>query len=234
MMVSKPAVYVVMLYCVATWCAAAAEAGSSTTNETATVLTNRPVTLAHALRTNLLGTYNLAPVWTGKCEVAVATGIFRNPERPVFATNRYALKFDVAVITSKNPVGHVGPKGIARTEKDGGYSALFTLRDSLPVNAELGLAERAAPLIKLLGVPQGFGVTSGQGSEVRRRLNWRFFSINTETNLETLEVTAMVEKRPTPGERHDYFDIKDVDGRIDSLEIVRGRASPEIKSPKKS
>jgi hypothetical protein len=177
--------------------------------------------LTQALGTNVVGTYKLEPVWTGKCEVVVATGIFRNPERPVFATNRYKLKFDMAVVTPKKPVGHVGPKGIARFEKDGGYTALYTLRDSPPSNAELGLAESVAGLIELLGPPQGFPAMTGRGSDARNRLNWRFFKLNADTNLETLDVTAIVEKPSSAKSAH-----------IDSLEVVRGTASPEIKPPK--
>jgi len=206
-------------YCIALWNVAAAE----TTNEALVAFSNRPpVTLTQALGTNVVGTYKLEPVWTGKCEVVVATGIFRNPERPVFATNRYKLKFDMAVVTPKKPVGHVGPKGIARFEKDGGYTALYTVRDSLPVNAELGLAESVAGLIQFLGPPQGFPPTTGQGSDARNRLNWRFFKMSGDTNVETLEVTAIVEKRASARDAH-----------IDSLEVLRGQASPEIKPAKK-
>jgi hypothetical protein len=224
MIVSKSRVCVAIIYCAATWSVSAAEAGSSATNETAAALSNRPpVTLTQVLRTNLVGTYKLAPVWTGKCVVAVATGMFRKPEPPVFATNRYALKFDTAVIAPKKAVGNVGPKGIARSEKDGGYSVLHTYHDSLPSDSQIKSAATQADLEKVLGLAHGFPAMSGRGEESRVRLQWAFFSLKKDASLDTLDVTAIVEKRLSTKQAY-----------IDSLEILRGNAWPEIKSPKKS
>src|SRR5258705_6231958 len=221
MTVSKFLSLAALSYCTGIWSVAAAEA---TTNETLVALSNRPpATLAQALRTNLAGTYNLAPVWSGKCAVVVATGISKKHEPPVFATNRYALKFDTVMITQKKAVGNVGPKGIARSEKDGGYSALHTYEEFLPSDFRIKSAATQAELEKILGLPHGFPAMSSRGDESRVRLQWAFFSVNKDASLDTLDVTAIVEKRASTNQAH-----------IDSLEVLRGNAWPEIKSPKKS
>src|SRR5688572_20580420 len=86
-------------------------------------------TLAQALRTNGVGKHTFSPAWTGQCAVVHATGIFAQAEPPVMATNRYRVKFDTVVVPPKDSIGNVGLRGIARAEKDGGYSALHVQRN---------------------------------------------------------------------------------------------------------
>jgi hypothetical protein len=176
-------------------------------------------TLAQVLRTNAFGKHAFSPALTGQCAVVHATGIFNRTEPPVMATNRYRLKFDTLVVAPKAPFGNVGPLGLARAEKDGGYSALHTRRDNLPGDANLQSAKTLADLEKLLGQRQGFPASAGEGSD---RLSWSVFTLNKAQSLDTLQVNAVVEKRPRAKDAH-----------VHSLEILRGKAEVEIKTPEK-
>ena len=176
-------------------------------------------TLAQALGTNVVGTHTFSPAWTGQCAVVHATGIFSRPEPPVMATNRYRVKFDTVVVPPKAQIGNVGPRSLARAEKDGGYSALHTQRDNLPGDAKLQSAKTLADLEKLLGQPQGFPSNAGEGGD---RVSWSAFALNKDVSLETLQVNAIVEKRP-----------RAKDANVHSLEIVRGKAAVEVKTPEK-
>jgi hypothetical protein len=178
--------------------------------------------LIHALQTNAVGSYKLSPVWTGQCAVVVASGVFTKPEPPVFATNRYTLKFDLGVVTPKGPIGNVGPRAVAMHDTNGGYRALHTLRESLPSDAKLKMSATAGDLEKILGAPHGFPEPTGYGPHPRNRWNWRFFALNGDASLETLQVTAIADKRVTAKE-----------ARIEGLEILRGKAWPEVKAAKK-
>ena len=194
----------------------AAEEG---TNKIATL---PELTLAQALRTNVASTFKIAPAWTGQCAVVHATGAFTAPKRPEVATNRYDLKFDLAVVAPKNPVGHVGPKGVATSDTNGGYRALHSIRDSLPTDPAIKSASTQTALQKALGPAQGFPQATGYGPIARTQLTWSLLSVK-ETTLDTLQVNAVVEKGPGSGEP-----------RVESLEILRGAARPEIKAPKKT
>ena len=197
---------------------AAAEKDASSTNKASSA----PLTLTQALNTNGVGTFNVSPAWTGRCAVVFATGAFKAPDSPVFATNRYRLNFDLVVITPKTAIGHVGPKALAMHDTNGGYRSLHTLRESLPADAKIKAAATQADLEKILGLPHGFPEAARYGQPAHNRLNWSLVTVN-KTVLDTLQVTAAVEK-PT-GSR---------DPRVESLEILRGTAQPEIKPPKKS
>jgi len=176
-------------------------------------------TLAQALGTNVVGTHAFSPAWTGQCAVVHATGIFDRAEPPVIATNRYRVKFDTVVVAPNAPVGNVGPRGLARAEKDGGYSALHTQRENLPGNTKVQSAKTLADLEKLLGQPQGFPASAGEGSD---RVSWSAFTLNKGVSLDTLQVNAVVEKRPRAKDAH-----------VHSLEILRGKAAVEVKTPEK-
>src|SRR5688572_23513341 len=176
-------------------------------------------TLTQALSTNVVGKHTFSPAWTGQCAVVHATGIFNRAEPPVLATNRYRVKFDTVVVAPKAQVGNVGPRAIARAEKDGGYSALHTQRDELPGDKKLQSAKTLADLEKLLGRPQGFPSSAGEGSE---RVSWSAFALNKDQILNTLQVNAVVEKRPRAKDAH-----------VHSLEILRGKAAVEVKTPEK-
>src|SRR5688572_19922192 len=102
------------------WLVGAAALGAAAAAETNAL---RPLTLDELLQTRAAGTYRLSPALSGKRAVVVATGAFTQPEPPVSATNRYKLKFDTAVVTPARTIGNVGPHAIARSEKDGGFSA---------------------------------------------------------------------------------------------------------------
>jgi len=174
-------------------------------------------TLPQALGTNVVGKHTFSPAWTGQCSVVHATGIFRQTEPPVVATNRYRVKFDTVVIPPKAQIGNVGARGLARAEKDGGYSALHTQRDNLPGDTKLQSAKTLADLEKILGQPQGFPSSAGEDSD---RVSWSAFALNKGQSLDTLQVNTVVEKRPRAKDAH-----------IHSLEIVRGNASVEVKTP---
>jgi len=176
-------------------------------------------TLTQALSTNVVGKHTFSPAWTGQCAVVHATGIFNRAEPPVLATNRYRVKFDTVVVAPKAQVGNVGPRAIARAEKDGGYSALHTQRHELPRDKKLESAKTLADLEKLLGRPQGFPSSAGEGSE---RVSWSAFALNKDESLNTLQVNAVVEKRPRAKDAH-----------VHSLEILRGKAAVEVKTPEK-
>jgi hypothetical protein len=195
-----------------------ATAAESSTNTATSPL----LTLTQALKTNAVGTFSVTPAWTGKCAVVFATGSFKAPEPPVIVTNRYKLNFDLVVIAPKTAIGHVGPKAVAMHDTNGGYRALHTFRESLPSDAKLKAAATQADLERLLGLPHGFPETTRHDQQALNRLKWSLVTVN-ETVLDTLQVTAAVEK-PT-GSR---------EARIESLEILRGTARPEIKPPKKS
>jgi hypothetical protein len=182
-----------------------------------------PLTLAQALKTNSIGTYKISPPWTGKCDVAYASGAFQRSEPRVFATNRYDLKFDLAVIPPKNAIGNVGPKAVARTDTNGGYRALHSYRESLPVDAKIKSVSTVGGLERVLGHAQGFPAATGYGPEARTKLTWSLFALADGT-LDTLQVSAVVQRRSGGG-----------DDRVEAIEIVRGTARPEIKrSDKKS
>ena len=176
-------------------------------------------TLAQALGTNAVGKHTFSPVWTGQCAVVHATGVFNRTEPPVIATNRYKVKFDTVVVPPKASIGNVGSRGIARAEKDGGYSALHAQRDDLPGDTKLRSAKTLADLEKLLGQPQGFPSSAGEGSD---RVSWSAFALNKDVSLDTLQVNAVVEKRP-----------RAKDAQVHSLEILRGKAAVEVKTPEK-
>jgi hypothetical protein len=178
-----------------------------------------PPTLAQVLGTNVVGKHTFSPAWTGQCAVVHSTGIFNRAEPPVIATNRYRVKFDTVVVAPKAQVGNVGPRAIARAEKDGGYSALHAQRKELPGDIKLQSAKTLADLEKLLGQPQGFPSSDGEGSD---RLSWSAFALNKDVSLDTLQVNAVVEKRPRAKDAH-----------LHSLEILRGKAAVEIKTPEK-
>jgi hypothetical protein len=175
-------------------CLAAAAAHSMTTDE--------------LLQTTVVGTYKLSPALTGKCAVVIATGIFKQAEPALLATNRYKLKFDTAVVTAKRTIGNVGRHAIARSERDGGFSVLHTHRDTLPDDAAIQSATRPGALEKLLGASHDL-----PGA---RRSTWRYFSINKDGSIDTLQVAA----------------VRASDGGVESLEIVRGRAGPDLKPEK--
>jgi len=177
-----------------------------------------PPTLAQALRTNAFGKHTFSPAWTGQCAVVHATGIFTQAEPPVMATNRYRVKFDTVVVATKALIGNVGPRGIARAEKDGGYIALHTQRDDLPGDIKLQSAKTLADLEKLLGRPQGFPSSAGEGD----RVSWSAFALNKDASLDTLQVNAVVEKRRRAKDAH-----------VHSLEILRGKAAVEVKTPER-
>lgn len=181
-------------------------------------------TLAQALGTNVVGTHTFSPAWTGQCAVVHATGVFTRAEPLVMATNRYRLKFDTVVVTPKETAGNVGRRGLARAEKDGGYSALHAQRDSLPKDEKLKAAATTGDLVKLLGIPQGFGERTTLGTEPRNRVSWRYFALKDKGSLETLEVSALTEVRGRSAQRQ---------AQIDSIEILRGTAAIEIKTPEK-
>jgi hypothetical protein len=195
---------------------AAAEKDSSSTNKPSSALT-----LTQALNTNVVGTFKFAPPWTGQCAVVFATGAFKAPDSPV-ATNRYRLNFDLVVITPKTTIGSVGPKAIAMNDTNGGYRALHTLRESLPTDAKLKAAATQADLERILGLPHGFPEAIRSGQQAHHRLKWSLVTVN-ESVLDALQVSAAVEKGT--GSR---------EARIESLEILRGTAQPEIKPSKKS
>lgn len=174
-------------------------------------------TLAQALRTNAVGKHTFSPAWTGQCAVVHATGIFTRSEPPVLATNRYRVKFDTVVIPPKTSIGKIGPRALARADKDGGYTALHTQREELPGDLKLQSAKTLADLEKLLGPSQGFAQSNGEGD----RVNWSAFALK-DASLDTLQVNAVVEKRPRAKDAH-----------IHSLEIVRGKAAIEVKTPEK-
>jgi hypothetical protein len=176
-------------------------------------------TLPQALGTNVVGKHTFSPAWTGQCAVVHATGIFRQAEPPVVATNRYRVKFDTVVVAPKTQIGNVGPRGLARAEKDGGVSAMHTQRDNLPGDSTLQSAKTLADLEKHLGQPQGFPSSVGDSSD---RVGWSAFALNKRDSLDTLQVNALVEKRPRAKDAH-----------IHSLEILRGKAAAEIKTPEK-
>ncbi len=176
-------------------------------------------TLSQALGTNVVGKHTFSPAWTGQCAVVHATGIFNRTEPPVMATNRYRVKFDTVVVPPKAQIGNVGARGVARAEKDGGYSALHTQRDNLPGDAKVQSAKTLADLEKLLGQPQGFPSSAGESSD---RVSWSAFALNKNESLETLQVSAVVEKRPRAKDAH-----------VHSLEILRGKAGVEVKTPEK-
>ena len=176
-------------------------------------------TLSQALRTNMIGTHTFSPAWTGQCAVVHASGIFTRAEPPVLATNRYRVKFDTVVVPPRTQIGNVGSRGLARAEKDGGYSALHMQRDNLPGDTKLQSAKTLADLEKLLGAPQGFPSSAGDGSD---RVGWAAFALNKNESLETLQVNAVVEKRPRTKDAH-----------VHSLEILRGKAAIEVKTPEK-
>jgi hypothetical protein len=178
-----------------------------------------PPKLAQALGTNVVGKHTFSPAWTGQCAVVHATGIFTQAEPPVMATNRYTVKFDTVVVAPKAQVGNVGLRGIARAEKDGGYIALHVQRDDLPGDTKLQSAKTLAELEKLLGQPQGFPSSAGEGGD---RVSWSAFALNKTASLDTLQVNAVVEKRPRAKDAHVY-----------SLEILRGKAAVEVKTPEK-
>ena len=205
-----------LLFCVILAFAACA-ADDKGTNKVAVAA----LTLSEALKANLAGTRAISPAWTGRCEVVSATGIFQKPEPPVMATNRYRLKFDTAVFAAKGNFGNVGPRGIARAEKDGGISALYSQRDVLPAQSQIQSAVTLADLMKILGAPQGFPTAIGLDDASRTRVDWRLFTLNGDI-LETLQVAALVEREAKPK-----------DARIDSLEIVTGKATPERKPAEK-
>ncbi len=176
-------------------------------------------TLPQALGTNVVGKHTFSPAWTGQCAVVHATGIFRQTEPPVVATNRYRVKFDTVVIPPKAQIGNVGARGLARAEKDGGYSALHTQRDNLPGDTKLQSAKTLADLEKILGQPQGFPSSVGESSD---RVGWSAFALNNDRSLDTLQVNAVVEKQP-----------RAKDANVHSLEILRGKAAVEVKTPEK-
>jgi hypothetical protein len=198
--------------------AAAAEKDSSSTNKVA----SESLTLVQALNTNAVGTFKVAPAWTGQCAVVFATGAFKAPESPVFATNRYRLNFDLVVILPKRALGYVGPKAVAMHDTNGGYRSLHTLREALPTDAKLKAVTTQADLERLLGVPHGFPEAAGYGPQPRNRLRWALATANGAA-VDTLQVNAEIEKS-----------LGSAGGRVESLEILRGTAQPEIKPPKKS
>lgn len=175
-------------------------------------------TLPQAIRTNLVGHHAFAPRWIGTSTVVYASGIFTKAEPPVIATNRYKLRFDTVVVTPKAAVGNVGPRGLARAERDGGYSALHTLRDELPGHVKLQSAKTLADLERLLGPVHGFRVAQHEGGEARERVSWAAATLKRDSTLDTVQVNAMIEKRDKARDAH-----------IHSLEILRGKAAPEIK-----
>jgi hypothetical protein len=170
----------------------------------------RPLTTAELLHTTAAGTYRLSPALTGKCAVVFATGVFRQAEPALFATNRYKLKFDTAVVTAKRTIANVGRHGIARVEKDGGFSALHSHRDSLPDDSAIQSASRIGGLEKLLGASHDL-----PGAPRRA---WRYFSMSKDGSTDTLQVTAVIAS----------------DDRIESLEIVRGETRPDVKPEKEN
>ena len=174
-------------------------------------------TLAQALRTNAVGQHVFSPAWTGRCSVVHATGIFTHTEPPVLATNRYRVKFDTVVVAPKGSIGNVGPRGLARADKDGGYSALHTQREELPGDLKLQSAKTLADLEKLLGPSQGFAQSNGESD----RVNWSAFALK-DAALDTVQVNAVVEKRPRARDAH-----------IHSIEILRGKAAIEVKTSEK-
>ena len=177
-------------------------------------------TLPQVLRTNAVGKHTFAPRWVGTSVVVHATGSFKRPEPPVMATNRYKLRFDTVVVTPKSPIGNVGPRGLARADKDGGFTGLHSLRDRLPGNIQLETARTLADLQKLLGPIQGFRGAASEDGETRERVTWSAATLNGDKSLDALQVNALVEKRTRPNDAH-----------IHSLEILRGDASPEVKNP---
>jgi hypothetical protein len=186
--------------------AAALGAAAADTNSVST----RSLTTDELLQTSTMGIYKLSPALTGKCAVVVATGTFKQAEPSLFATNRYRLKFDTAVVTAKRTIANVGRHGIARSEKDGGFTALHTHRDTLPDDSAIQSATRPGALEKLLGAPHDLpGAT---------RRTWRYFSLNKDGSIDTLQVVAVAPR----------------DERIESLEIVRGKARRDLKPQKES
>lgn len=204
-------------------CAVFSIAGAEENSSSASKGSNAPaLALTEALKTNAVGTFKISPSWTGQCAVVFATGTFKAPEAPAFATNRYQLKFDLGVIAPKASVGHVGPRGLATHDTNGGYRALHTYRDSLPNDPKIKTAVHLSDLIDSLGVPQGFSAAAGYGPQPLDQLHWRFVT-SREDSLHTLEVRALCDKGPRPKE-----------AQINSIEILRGTARPEIKPPKKT
>jgi hypothetical protein len=171
---------------------------------------SRPMTTDQLLQTTAAGTYKLSPALTGKCSVVVATGIFKQAEPALLATNRYRLRFDTAVVTAKRTLANVGQHGIARSDKDGGFTALHTHRNTLPDDSAIQSATRPGALEKLLGASHDL-----PGAP---RRTWRYFSINKDGGVDTLQVAALIAN----------------DDRIESLEIVRGKAVRDVKPEKDS
>lgn len=179
------------------------------------------LTLGQALQTNMAGTYRVAPALTGAWTTVIASGAFVRPEPEITATNRQKVRLDAVVIVPKGSVGRVGPRALAHVEKEGGYSALHTVRDSLPADAEIRrAAERGVGAIeRLLGPAQGFPHAAGRGLEPWVRSSWSYCDLKGDGAVETLKVTAI-------------FDRRDKDARVESLEVRRAKASPEL-PPKK-
>jgi hypothetical protein len=202
-------------------CSGIAHAAESSTNKASAAVTNLPpLTLAQALRADIPGTYKFTPAWTGLCHLVVATGVATNPEPAKFATNRPIVRFDAVVVAAKGNIGNVGPKGVARIDKDGGYTALHTLRGPLPSDSDIRAAaqKNLAALERLLGPSQGFPAQTGIGETPLFRSEWSFAALH-ERSIETLRISALAANGS---------------GKIESLEVRRGSATVEIKEPKKS
>lgn len=186
-------------------CAADTKPSAATTNLP-------PLTLMQALRADIPGTYKFTPAWTGLCHAVVATGVATNPEPAKFATNRPIVRFDAVVVTAKGNIGNVGPKGVARIDKDGGYTALHTLQDAMPSDSDIRAAaeKNLAALEKLLGPSQGFPAQTGIGETPLFRSEWSFATLQ-EGSIETLRIWARAANRS---------------GKVESLEVRRGSAEP--------
>jgi hypothetical protein len=197
-------------------------AAESTNKSPASVTNQAGLTLIDALRTSAVGTHKITPAWTGLCAVVVATGIYTNPEPAMTATNRPIVRFDAVVITPKAAVGRVGPKGLARIDKDGGYTALHTLRDDLPSDTEIRAAalKDVGGMEKLLGPPHGFPATLTQAAPPRVKSQWSFATVR-DGGIDTLQVDVISVKGSKIG------------SRIEALQLHRGSAHEEIKPPKK-
>jgi hypothetical protein len=194
----------------AIWLATAFDAAAADSSSTSALASLPPLTTDELLQTTVLGAYKLSPALTGKCAVVFATGIFKQPEPALFATNRYKLKFDAAVVTAKPNIGNVGRHGVARFDKDGGFIALHTHRDTLPGDSAIQSATRISALEKLLGASHDLRAAT--------RRHWRYFAINKDGSVDTLQVAA----------------VSAADDRIESLEIVRGKTRPELKPQKEN
>ena len=205
------------------FCGLATAYAAESTNKASATATNQPgLTLVEVLRTNVVGNHKFTPAWTGLCSVVVATGVYTNPEPAVVATNRPIVRFDTVVITPRGAIGRVGPKGIARIDKDGGYTALHTMRDDLPTDAEIRMAatKDVAAIEKLLGPPHGFPATIVRGAAPRVKSQWSFATMK-QDGIETLQVAVISEKNSKSQ-------------RIEALHVQRGSAREEIKPAKKS